>query len=141
MGRLLKFGCLGVIGLVVLIAVIIAVVAIGGGGSDDEAPVLRGSGSTNEVIYKVTGTGGATQADMTFTTSASGSITQENGEKLPWTKTVEFEDEPLNFFSVSAQNRGGGELTCTVTVDGEEVASNTSSGRFAIVSCDESSGL
>lgn len=134
MGRLLKIGCLGVVALVVVVGAIVAV-TVGMSGSGDPSP----SGEEYEVVYEVTGSDGATRADMTFTASADLEITQESGEALPWRKRLTFDEEPLTFYSVSAQNRGSGKLTCTVTVNGDEVTTNTATGRFAIVSCDASS--
>lgn len=137
MGKLLKVGCLGVVALVGVVIVVVVAVSMSGGGGGTSPTDTDADGY--EVVYEVTGSGGATKADMTFTTNGSGSISQETGESLPWTKRLTFDEEPFSFFSVSAQNQGGGELACTVTVNGEEVVSNTASGRFAIVSCDASS--
>jgi hypothetical protein len=39
-----------------------------------------------------------------------------------------------DFYYVSAQNQGGGSMTCSVEVDGVEVDTNTSSGEYAICS-------
>jgi len=132
MGKLLKISCLGLVALVAVIVVAVGAVALlAGGGSS--LP-----GAEYEVVYEVTGKGGATKADMTFNTAATGSIAQEGGQALPWQKKLTFEEESISIFSLSVQNQGSGELTCTVTVDGEEVSTNTSSGRFSVVMCDAS---
>ena len=38
-------------------------------------------------------------------------------------------------YSLTAQSNGSGEITCRVTVDGEEIARQTSTGQYAVVSC------
>ncbi|MGI8682028.1 MAG: hypothetical protein ACR2JO_07850 [Mycobacteriales bacterium] len=133
MGRIFKVGCLGIVALVVVIIVVVVAVSLSGGGGS-------GGGSdsaTTKVIYKIGGT--AKRADMTFSTTPDGSnISQENGQKLPWTKAFTVKDEFFSVYSLSAQNQGRGTITCSVTVDGKQVAKNTASGQYAIVSCDAS---
>jgi hypothetical protein len=38
-------------------------------------------------------------------------------------------------YSLTAQSNGSGEITCRITVDGEEIARQTSTGQYAVVSC------
>jgi hypothetical protein len=56
----------------------------------------------------------------------------------PWSKTFTVNDGQS--IDVSAHSTGGGELTCTLKVDGELVKSATSSGGSATVDCGDSFG-
>lgn len=42
----------------------------------------------------------------------------------------------LSIAQVSAQNGGGGTITCSITVDGKVVKQGTATGEYAIASCD-----
>lgn len=56
---------------------------------------------------------------------------------LPWSKT--FTAAPGSYtsmlLSLTAQNAGTGSISCSISIDGKVVASNTSSGQYAIVEC------
>lgn len=92
--------------------------------------------SSGKVTYKVTGTGGVTKADMTFT-DGSTQTTQEAAQKLPWKKTVKVADDVI-VYQVMAQNTGGakGSVTCEILLDGKSVKKNTSKGAGAIATCE-----
>lgn len=85
------------------------------------------------VVYSVTGSG---SADLTYVTDGLASSTQESGVRLPWSTTVTAKGLVL-FFSVIAQNGANesGTITCTITVDGTEVANETASGPAAVATC------
>jgi len=80
------------------------------------------------VVYAVDGADGA---DVTFQTPSG--ITQQQGVTLPWTdiETMGSGDIPI----ISAQDNGGGDVVCVITVDDVVVASNSASGLYAIASC------
>jgi hypothetical protein len=82
------------------------------------------------VVYEMGGT--AKKADLTWTTPSG--VEQEGDAKVPWKKTLKAEDgTPI---SISGQNKGGGTITCTITVDGEQVKAAKSKGLYQIASCD-----
>ena len=97
-------------------------------------PDSTASGASG-VVYEVTGTGRAN--NITFGDVTKG-LSQQNGTKLPWKKTAPTSDG-FAAYGLTAQNGGSGEISCKITVDGKEVANNTSSGQYAVVSCNGSS--
>jgi len=84
------------------------------------------------VTYEVIGSGGAGSAMITYTTPSGQE--QDSSADLPWRKT--FKSDAGEFLSVSAQNKGGGTITCTITVDGKTIKRARSKGAYAIASCD-----
>jgi len=92
---------------------------------------------TRTVVYKVTGT--TTQASLTLQTAAGTS--QQNDVDVPvtsksGTEGLTYEVDPYSFVYVSAQNsKDSGTVTCSIEVDGVVIATNTSSGAYAIASC------
>ena len=122
-------GCLVLIALFVLVVVVVIVVAalIGGGSSS--------SGGTTKVTYTVTGT--AKTADMTYSNGLSTS--QENDRRVPWTKHLTVKDDSLPTYNLIAQNKGAhGRINCSITVNGKQIAHNTSTGAYAVATCDAS---
>lgn len=87
-----------------------------------------------QVAYSVTGTGKATVSyDVQHGDSLN--LSQTTSAPLPWTKTITmtgaFGDYVLN-----AQLTGTGTtISCSIKVNGKQVATNTSHGKFATVSC------
>lgn len=92
---------------------------------------------------------GVLVVEVTSTGSDSGLITyvEPTGEasqiqsvpdaSLPWREEwTGVESLPLGW-NAHIQQAGGGELSCTVTLDGEVVASGTSSGQSAAVICSQ----
>nr|WP_218862200.1 MmpS family transport accessory protein [Actinopolyspora biskrensis] len=97
----------------------------------------QGGSGAGEVVYEVTGSGGANS--ITF--GRGGQTSQNTNAELPWSKTAEAA-EGMDFYSLSAQNgQGGGDITCKITVDGEVLAENTSNGQYAVVSCNGNAGF
>jgi hypothetical protein len=78
------------------------------------------------------------EADFTYNTPSG--IEQSHGY-LPLTdrtmgRGVTFKGfSPGDPVSVSAQLSGTGKITCQITIDGKVIATNTSSGEFAVVTC------
>lgn len=89
------------------------------------------------VIYKVTGAGGSTKGDLTYTTDGSTTTEQAQNAKLPWSKTLKIKGL-LSVYQVSVQNSLGqkGKVTCSISLDGKVVKTATASGEGAIASCD-----
>jgi hypothetical protein len=111
-----------------------ALVALGCGVGDDTSGGggLNLGGAEKSIVLEVTGADGAEQADITFGVGASQS--QENGSALPWKKELT-EDGALIIATVLAQNKGGGAISCRITIDGEVVKEATSTGEYAVVTC------
>lgn len=99
---------------------------------------VGGSGPA-EVVYNVTGS--AKVADVTYST-ASGDTAQQNGVDVPMvSKTtgrpgIRTTMDSGSYLYISAQNQGqSGDISCSITADGVELAANTSRGAYAIVTC------
>lgn len=89
-----------------------------------------GSNGPHTVIYKIEGTSKA--STISFTTPAG--TTQEENVQLPWTK--QFEAKGSNSLSVNAQSKDGGGVSCSISVDGKEVAARKSDLELPVASCD-----
>ncbi len=145
-----------IVGGIVLLVIIISVSSRGGnsttptGAGGAAAPTSQASAAApapasgtpdstasaaSGVVYEVTGTGRAN--NITFGDVTKG-LSQQNGTKLPWKKTAPA-SEGFAAYGLTAQNGGSGQISCKITVDGKEVANNTSSGQYAVVSCNGSS--
>lgn len=64
-------------------------------------------------------------------------ITQRQDEPMPWSVDLPGLDNKWDAIgaNVSVQQNGSGDVTCEVLWDGEQVATNTSSGPYSIASC------
>lgn len=87
-------------------------------------------------MYEVVG--GAKTAGITYETPSG---TSQATIRIPLKDTagdvVTFEMERGDFVYLSAQNKGtSGNIICRISVDGVVVSTNTSSGSYAIASCD-----
>lgn len=122
--------------------IVLAVVVVLAGaavyyGRQNESNVSVDLPKSVTVIYKVDGT--ARTADITYATPSGTS--QQQGVDVPLRKKSDSsEGIEVSMFRgdhlyISAQNNGSGTITCHILVDGREVASNTSSGEYAIASC------
>ncbi len=132
-----------VIGFVVIAVVVaVAFAQIQDGGNGSTASVSSGKG-TVQVGYFVTGS--ATSADITYNTPTG--TGQQSGVDVPLNLKSQAGAEPPggsgihytmtsgSFVYLSAQNKGDGDVTCRIDVDGVTVSENTSSGEFAIATC------
>ena len=126
---------------IIVVVVIIAVSTSGGGGKSG------GSASdTVEVVYSIESD--AAQVSATYATLDGGNLgqSQDNNAVAPWTKTLQVEDSFINSFTLTGQMNpvldgsapDGTTITCRITVDGEVVAEQTSTGQYAIVTCSAS---
>jgi hypothetical protein len=106
-------------------------------GTTSAAPTAKPSSTTRTVTYKIGGT--ATQALITYATPSGQE--QQNGARVPWHKTFKVKKGSFAVLVVSAQNKGGGTITCEIDVDGKQVKAAKSSGAYAIASCDHPLGL
>lgn len=102
---------------------------------DREMQALVNSLETREVVYEVEGDGaysdvtaqtptGVVQStvELPMQTASGGRVTErfQAGESV----------------RLSAQSRDGRTITCRITIDGRVVSENTSTGEFAIASCE-----
>jgi len=95
--------------------------------------VNKAENTVHTAVYSVTGDG---IADISYDSLTNGNVgtSEANGSTLPWTRTVHGSGL-ITIFSVDATLTTGTTVTCTVTVDGKIVATHTSTGQFATVSC------
>lgn len=119
-----------IIGLLVTIAVLmLGVGLIGHGMQSHDTPSTDTSVTTRDVVITVTSSTGTGAATVTYTTLSG---QQQDNASLPWTRDL----GPVGNVSVVAQ---AGEYTtgvsCAIAVNGIQVASNTSTGQYAVVSC------
>ena len=82
------------------------------------------------VVYEVTGDGSA--AAITWIAPGTFDISQATDARLPWRLTFETQADYRNF---NAQILNGSTVTCNIYVNGELRKTNTSTGRFSVVSC------
>lgn len=87
------------------------------------------------VVYTVTG---HHSSDITYTNS-TGDISQvTDTTHLPWTYKFTSVPDAEGFMDVSAQNSGSGTISCTISINGQVVKKNSSTGAYAIVDCTSS---
>lgn len=157
-----KFGCMK-IGLIVLGVLIVLgiIVTIATRGGDDGSSSITGSTSETQASAAPAGdatpapaaeapaeespadsglrfeaeTSGGTTMDITYV-GKDFNITQQQGQASPWQVSVDVNSKfDIMGANMSAQNNGGGDVTCRVYWDGELVNENTSTGEYAIVMC------
>ena len=88
------------------------------------------------VVYSVTGDGVSGASSISYVVP-NGSFSQEQavGAPLPWSKEMPISGS-YNSYIVTAQgDGGGGSITCTITVRGTVVVTQTSTGSYAVVTC------
>lgn len=107
-----------------LLPVLFAPAACGGGDGGEDAA------GTHTVVYQVTGT--AKSGTVSYTTPSGTS--RDSNATLPWHK--KFKAKGSNSLSVNAESRDGGQIGCSITVDGVQVVTKTSSGEPVLAGCD-----
>ncbi len=95
--------------------------------------INKAATANHTVFYSVTGDGTADVTYDSFTNGNSGT-SQVTGATLPWTKT-ETGSGLFNIYSLAATVSTGSSVTCTITVDGKQISTHTSTGQFANVDC------
>jgi hypothetical protein len=85
------------------------------------------------VVYEITGN--ATIAGLTYVNSDSGNTAQATDAPVPQNIAVQLATG--SFYGISAQDMDpyGTSITCTVLEDGTQIATNTSTGAYAIADC------
>ena len=95
--------------------------------------------ATHTVEVQVTSDAPTASVTLT-TTDADGQVTQQqdNGTSTPYSKTLEMAKgspvyDPTNINVVAQTGDGGSTITATIIIDGVQVATNTSTGDYAVV--------
>jgi hypothetical protein len=83
------------------------------------------------IVYAVSSDGGIN--DVTYATANFGQAQDTAVSGNSWTTKIP--NEGVSVATVLAQNAGDGTITCTITIDGKEVAKQSSHGQYAIVTC------
>lgn len=113
--------------IVVVVVIIIAVVVSAG------KAINKLATTKHTVVYTVTGDGTATVSYDTFQNGNAGNA-QDTTVKLPWTKTITASGL-FTIYDVNVTVDTGTTATCTLTVDGKQIASNTAHGQLASADC------
>lgn len=86
-----------------------------------------------DVRFEITGNGSS--ALVTWITPGTFSISQDTQAALPWTQIFPGSFSKYERGNFSAQMNNGTSITCNLYINGKLVDTNTSTGRYAIVSC------
>ncbi len=124
------------------VAIVVTALILSGCSTSPRAtPTVIVTPETHTYAYYLTGTAGG--ADVTYNTGSGTS--QASDIALPLqnksgTYGIQFtEADAPSFLYISAQNTGeDGELKCRIQMDDVVLAENTSSGAYAIVTCQAS---
>lgn len=139
---------LSALSIVLVIAFTAAAVGAVSSAIDETAAVSESSevseeaAGASEFVYEVTGDGGS--AMITYSSYSDGEYSSQsaNGAPLPFSYTGTLADGGiLDFSSLSLVAIGTDAtttLSCKITVDGEVVSENTSTGAYASVMCSQS---
>ncbi|MEU4220075.1 MmpS family transport accessory protein [Actinoplanes sp. NPDC026623] len=99
-----------------------------------DLPNLPGlnQGAEIEVEYVVTGDG---PVEIVYLDKLGGEPKRVHNASLPWRKTLTMKGASLVSVVAVRGSTSEGELSCSATVDGEEVAKKTNTGTFITTSC------
>ncbi|PPF86256.1 hypothetical protein C5B96_04900 [Subtercola sp. Z020] len=135
---------LGISVLALILSIVLAIVYTAAFAGSVSSAIATASAEANvevPVVYSVTGDGTASITYSTFTTGTSGSESA-NGQTLPFEKDVVAKTGgsfDYNSFSVSAiGDENTTSLTCTITVNGKVVSTQTGTGAYATALCNAS---
>lgn len=132
-GNTLVIMILAVLGSLVLCGVTGVVVLRSGSKSGDAergAPRTSSSPSSDGILYELTGSG-----RVTVSYGTANGISQQKAS-LPWSRTEESGGLfSFKVVSLAAQLDGYGSVSCKITIDGDVVAEQSSSGNYAVVTC------
>jgi hypothetical protein len=118
---------LAIIGLCLII--IAVMLGSGKSRSDNYRPAGTTAPETYTVVYELTG---ISSASLTLENDTNG--TEQSDFRLPYKKTW-YKFVYGDFVYISAQALIGGNLTCTISVNGKVIATATSNGKYQIASC------
>jgi hypothetical protein len=88
------------------------------------------------VVYAVTGSGVDGAGAISYIVP-NGTFGQEQAVNvgLPWSKEIPITGTNLVYVLTAQGSGGGGSITCTITVRGRVVSTQTSTGAYAVVTC------
>jgi len=143
-GGCMKWGLI-ILGVIIVIAVISSIASSGDDNDNDSTEPGTTQPATNDTdegtadgasgLRWEAETSEGTPMDLTYVGEGF-DITQQQGEQSPWSASVDVSRKTdVLGANMSAQNMGGGDVTCRVYWDGELVNENTSSGEYAIATC------
>jgi hypothetical protein len=96
--------------------------------------IIKAARTNHTIVYGVTGSGTANITYDSFDNGHNGSA-QNSDVSLPWTKTI-VGSGIFNYYTVTATlSEAGGTLTCSISVDGRRISTNSANGAFASASC------
>lgn len=137
---------MAIIGSVLSLIAIIVSVAITGAFASAVDEEINGSGEQVHVVYTIESDSPTVSA--TYTTLDGGNIgqSQDTAATPPWTVELDVTDSAFSAYSLTASMNpvvdgsapDGSTITCRITVDGEVVAEQVSTGQYAIASCNAS---
>lgn len=119
-----------------MIGVFVGIDVFGLPGATTTTPVVPPDGSIAPasfgVLYEVSGD--AARALVTY--GISDRVSQVNGVSLPWT-TMETPGDDTDVYTLTAQSSSNeaGQISCRITVNGEVIAEQASSGQYSEASC------
>lgn len=113
-------------------AVLAALAACSGASAADISDTSDAMNKDTTLHFEVTADGGKV-SNITYAGDGM-SIAQENEVAAPWSKDVVYTKGTLGV-NISAQNAGGGNVTCKITEGDKVISENTSSGEYAIAMC------
>jgi hypothetical protein len=88
------------------------------------------------IVYEITGD--ATGVSVTYSTFNEDDYSTKDEEvaTLPWSKEVRTKGYVKEGQVIVTTGEAGGTVTCTITVDGEEIETATATGPFQMATCD-----
>lgn len=103
-----------------------------------EAEQAKLQAEQSTIVFKITSTSGVASS-VTYN-EGDGNIEQDTSASLPWRKS--FDDPGSGLMQLSAQNGGGGSITCTIEdAAGDVFDQHTSNGPYAIADCQYDEGV
>lgn len=99
------------------------------------------SGAGGSVVFKVTGAGTADTIAYAAVDGAGAGTDDVTGVDLPWSKSVAVPSgSGEKVYTLVVQGDGDSPVTCTITLNGKVLSTNTSSGSDGVASCSAHQG-
>lgn len=129
--------------LAIIVGIIVTLASIAGVASSVQQTIDEDEADASEIVtltYEVT-SDAPTATNITYSTFTDGNdgTQQATDAALPWSQSIEVErggDFDFNFYSLLAQaSQGATTISCKITFDGQVLSEQTSTGEFAVVTC------
>lgn len=111
-----------------------------GGDTESVRVTQPASDKPAQVVYEVTGTGEPTSIVYGKDGFIDEALPPLTRAKLPWKRVEAYDDGEASLVLTAQNGNNNGEITCRITVEGEVIKEDTSSGPSAVVSCADSNG-